>query len=67
MATSFVLALALTGCTTVTASRLSASANVVCDVWSPITYDGKLDTEPTKDQIKRNNVKRNAFCKGDQK
>lgn len=41
----------------------------VCDVLSPITYDGKLDTQPTKDQIKRYNAARNAFCatKGDVK
>jgi hypothetical protein len=33
------------------------------DVMPHISYDGKLDTQPTKDQIKQYNAGRDAFCK----
>lgn len=44
-------------------------SGALCDVLSPITYDGKFDTQPTKAQIKKYNAQRDAFCKtqGDKK
>lgn len=40
-----------------------ALSKSVCGIWSPLTYSGKLDSQATKDQIKKNNAKRDAFCK----
>jgi hypothetical protein len=59
--------LLLNSCTT-TAPAKAAAANVglaaqVCGIWSPLSYSGKLDSQATKDQIKSQNAKRNAFCK----
>lgn len=60
------LASLLTACNTTGAAKAKvadlALSKQVCGIWSPLTYDGKLDTQPTKDQIKQNNAKRNAFC-----
>lgn len=65
------LSLILSGCqsqakvkATVSDLRLSTQ---VCDIWSPLTYDGKLDTPPTKAEIKINNAKHDAFCKQETK
>lgn len=63
-----IVAVALTSCQSVNPTAkggkiVAAQAAAVCDVLSPITYDGKLDTQPTKDQIKRYNAARAAFCK----
>lgn len=62
-----VLASILTACTTTATSKAKVAdlsiSKQVCGIWSPLTYDGKLDTQQTKDQIKHNNAKRDAFCK----
>jgi hypothetical protein len=53
----------LVGCATISeAHKGTAIAKDICDLYPPITYDGKLDTTITKDQIKVFNQKRNAFC-----
>ena len=39
-----------------------ASAQKVCDTFAIITYDSKLDTQLTKEQIKTFNAKRKAYC-----
>lgn len=44
-----------------TIAELQITAKV-CDTFAPITYDGKLDTPPTKAQIKKYNAKRAVFC-----
>lgn len=71
LSSCLAIGLALSGCQSdakvkATVSDLKLSSQV-CDIWSPITYDGKLDTAPTKGQIKVNNAKHDAFCKGDKK
>jgi hypothetical protein len=58
--------LILGGC--VTASQKAAAldlrtAKQICDTFTQLSYDGKLDTQLTKDEIKVFNQKRNAFCK----
>lgn len=59
-------ALALSGCTLTTGQKVERlNASVVkkwCDTFAPITYDGKLDTPLTKEQIREYNAKRGAFC-----
>lgn len=65
--TAIAIASLLSACSITAGERAALSeAKIVagvCDVLSPITYDGKLDTQPTKDQIKRYNAARGAFCK----
>lgn len=59
------VALTLSSCVD-TASRVaaidSAAVASTCDLLPAITYDGKLDTQPTKDQIRQYNAKRNSYC-----
>lgn len=38
------------------------SVRVLCLGFNPITYDGLLDTEETKDQIKAHNRSYRALC-----
>lgn len=63
---AIVALLALASCTTAGADRGKLQAGIqaaaVCGIWSPLSYDGKLDTQLTKDQIRKANAKRNAFC-----
>lgn len=61
-----LIVLSLVGCVT-DVNKLDISlATKVCDTLSPISYDGKLDTQLTKDQVRSYNAKRAAFCKGTQ-
>lgn len=39
----------------------------VCDVWSQQSYDNRVDSRETVDEIKRNNAARNAYCQQDTK
>ena len=62
------IGLALTSCISIgeaerrAAAYDAAAAKKVCDTFAPITYDGKVDTSLTKEQIKQYNAKRKAFC-----
>lgn len=59
----------LAGCQTMTAQDRAASANItiignICAAnWmQTIRYSGKLDSKPTKDQVRRFNAGRASFC-----
>lgn len=59
----------LLGCQALSTSERATIAELkivgdICDTLSVITYDGKLDTQPTKEQIRTYNAKRAAFCNG---
>lgn len=61
----------LAGCQTLTSeeratiARVQITGNICAANWmKAITYSGKLDTKLTKDQVRRFNAGRAAFCKG---
>lgn len=66
--TLIIVAIALASCTTTSLDKANtadlAMASTACQTFSTISYDGKLDTQATKDQIKTYNAKRKAFCAG---
>lgn len=46
-----------------TIARIKVTGDICAANWMQnITYDGPADTKPTKDQIKRFNAGRDAFC-----
>lgn len=65
-----VTTLALSGCQLTSAQRTQLKAAEadrliaarVCGVMPPISYDGRLDTPATKEQIRKYNAARKAFC-----
>lgn len=65
---TIAITFSLTGCISIgeaerrAAAYDKASAQKVCDTFTRITYDGKLDTPETKAQIKTYNAKRKAYC-----
>jgi hypothetical protein len=64
---AIALTVSLSSCTKTFNTATAESFTVgqiaqVCDVLSPIYYDGMLDTPATKAQIRRHNAARQAFC-----
>lgn len=56
-----VLPFLLTGCGTMMGSAGTNTA--ACSVWQPISWSQK-DTDRTITEVKVNNARRSAFCKG---
>lgn len=56
---AIVLPFLLTGCGTMTGS----AATDACSVWRPISWS-QQDTDRTITEVKVNNARRSAFCKG---
>lgn len=60
-----IIAITLSACslTTQNAARYDAEmAAKICDTFPHISYSGKLDSQPTKEQIRTYNAKIKAFC-----
>lgn len=45
-------------------TRTTATADkAVCAIWSPITYSAANDSEQTIAEVRRQNARRDAYCK----
>jgi hypothetical protein len=59
-----VLAVLVASCVSTGKGNLTGKqlAARYCDVFTQLTYDGRVDTPETKAQIKRHNAQIKAFC-----
>lgn len=63
-----VLALATSGCQTLTTGRIAAEADaalaarICARAWRPVTYDSSADSPGTVAEARANNRARAAFC-----